>query len=83
MAMAICKIRDPLSLNGAAPLHVAAWSGNLDVFQYVFETALDKNPRDNEGLTPFHWAAFKGHLEICHIQRYKGEIRNFAPPHTY
>ena len=44
VAKTICKIKS--DLKGAVPLHVAAWNGNLEVFQYLFEDSLDKNSKN-------------------------------------
>ena len=52
-------------LKSEAPLHVAAWSGNLEVFQYLFENSFDRNPKSYKGSTPFHWSVMRGHSKIC------------------
>ena len=52
------------------PLHFAAMKGNLEIFQFIFESinsniASDKNPMDVNRQTPLHVATAYGHFDIC------------------
>ena len=58
LARSICKTKD-WDLKYGAPLHAAALSGNLGVFQYLFEDSPDKNPKNEIGSSPIHLAAMK------------------------
>ena len=64
LAKVICKIKSSLEIT---PLHVAVWSGNLEICQFLLQNTLDKNSKDGHGKTPLHWAATKGYSEICRI----------------
>ena len=48
-----------------SPLHFAAMTGQMEIFETMFERVQDKNPKDNVGGIPLHWAARNGHLAIC------------------
>ena len=78
----ICKLivkyvgdTTPEDFYGSTPLHVAAKSGNFEVFKFIFDNNRDKNPRserigpnkESNGWTPLHFAASQGHLEICKL----------------
>jgi hypothetical protein len=41
-----------LHINGMAPLHCAVRHCKIEVYRYMFEKALEKNPTDPKGLTP-------------------------------
>ena len=59
------KHRDRLHLNGIAPLHCAARHRRIEVYRYMFEKALEKNPIGPKGLTSLHISAHIGNLEVC------------------
>ena len=63
--MTTCTIFYSLNVpKGITPLHIAAYSGNLDLLKKLFE----KNQeylKDGWGCTPLHYAAHNGHLEMC------------------
>ena len=63
--MGVCRIRKLFNLEGLAPLHIAGWTGNLELFQYLFDNSSNQNPTNNIGDTPLHWAALSGHLKVC------------------
>jgi ankyrin repeat protein len=71
IAMEFCRFTKLINLgeidldqNGIAPLHCAVRC-NLEVYKYMFEKALEKNPADPTGLTPLHLSASYGNLELC------------------
>ena len=43
------QCQNPEQLKTFAPLHVAAYIGNEQVFRNVFENSMDKIPKDNTG----------------------------------
>ena len=51
--------------DGKSPLHFAAMTGQMEIFEMMFQRAQDKNPKDSNGWTPLHHAAGNGHLAIC------------------
>ena len=60
-----CTIFYSLNLpKGITPLHIAAYSGNLDLLKAIFQRNQEyqKNGWD---CTPLHYAAHNGHLEMC------------------
>lgn len=54
--------------NRKTPLHFAALSGQLSIFQHVFHQMRLKNPPDRGGITPLHLSAMQGHETICQFQ---------------
>jgi ankyrin repeat protein len=56
---------NPKNEEGVTPLHVAARSGQREIFEYIFGHTRERCPKTNAGITPFHLAAQNGHLEIC------------------
>ena len=62
-------IQDMPSKTGITPLHSAAIGGHLEIYKYLAEKMVDKNPGFKggmtHGLTPLHSAAEREHLEIC------------------
>ena len=65
MAISICKNNFPLNLKKSSPLHVAVLTENLDIFQYLLQNSINKNPKDDSEMTPLYWAAFLGYSEVC------------------
>ena len=62
------RIVNPKNENdGTTPLHLAAESGQLSIFEYIFKKTEVKCPETNEGITPFHLAAKNGHFAICKL----------------
>ena len=60
-----CTIFDSLDLpKGITPLHIAAYSGDLDLLKTIFERNQEYQT-DGWGCTPLHYAAHNGHLEMC------------------
>ena len=53
--------------NGQVPMHIAAMTGQTEMFQKLSYSAMDKNPKDDIGRTPLHFAAKNGHLSICQL----------------
>ena len=49
VAKGVCKIAKIFNLDGLAPLHIAGWIGHFELFQYLFENSLEKNPVNNIG----------------------------------
>ena len=59
------KTTNPKNNRGTTPLHVAAASGQLAIFEYIFrkaKTIKEQCPENIEGITPFHVAAENGHI---------------------
>ena len=51
---------------GLTPSHVAAATGNLIVFERIFQNDSNKcSPKDSKGWMPIHYAAQNGHLHLC------------------
>jgi ankyrin repeat protein len=58
------------------PLHTAVYSGDLQLFEHIYEKSKDKNPQDPDGRTPFHAAAEHGSLEIFKFIMERAEDKN-------
>ena len=59
------------------PLHIAAETGNLSLYKYVWFKTGEKNPeRPKDRLTPFHLAAQNGHYRVCEFIVKFFEIKN-------
>ena len=56
-----------ISEDSWTPVHFAAQSGHLKVYEFLMENEEDKNPRANNGMTPLHLAAKNGHFEIYQL----------------
>jgi len=48
-------------------LHVAAWSGHVEIGQVLLSRGADINALDTEDWTPLHGAAYGGHLEFTQM----------------
>ena len=53
--------------DGLTPLHVAAGTGQLILYQNIEEKTYEKYPKDIHGHQPFLYAANNGHLEVCEL----------------
>ena len=63
--MTNCTIFYSLNVpKGITPLHIAAYSGNLDLLKTIFERNQEYQ-KDGWGCTPLYYAAHNGHLEMC------------------
>ena len=63
--MTNCTIYYSLNLpKGITPLHIAAYSGNLDLLKTIFERNQEYQ-KDGWGCTPLHYAAHNQHLKMC------------------
>ena len=58
------------------PIHNAARKGHLELFKFIFEKTVMKNPQDQIGWMPIHHAARNGHLEICKFIHERGNNLN-------
>ena len=58
---------NPSKEDGWSLLHYAAKEGHLEVFKFIVNTLVDKNPKSSamEGKTPLHIACEYGKVEIC------------------
>ena len=74
--MTTCTIFYSLNIpKGITPIHIAAYSGNLDLLKKLFE----KNQeylKDGWGCTPLHYAAHNGHSKMCEYVMQTFENRN-------
>ena len=52
---------------GKTTLHLAAETGQIEMYKDLSEKYDDKNPKDEEKSTPLHLAASNGHLVICKL----------------
>ena len=48
-------------------MHIAAMTGQTEVFRKMHVEAKDKNPKDEDWNTPLHCAAKGGHYTICKL----------------
>ena len=57
-------------------LHGAAWSGDLELFQYLIENGSDIFSKTKDGRSCLHLAAERGNLKICRtlLQNYNFDI---------
>ena len=54
-----------LCIGGLQPLHIAAATGHVTLYETLLENSRIKNPSDKNGNKPLHHAVFYGHLEMC------------------
>ena len=60
------KKNDELTyLEGLTPIHIAAATGDLQLFSKLEEKSPGKYPKDTDDCTPLYYAAQNGHLEVC------------------
>ena len=67
MAISVCKYQFhvPFNFTKSSPLHIAVLTENLDIFRYLLQNAINKDPKDDSEMTPLYWAAYKGYSEVC------------------
>ena len=56
---------------------MAAKNGHFEIYKFICEGALDKNPVTFNGITPLHLASKNGHLEICEF--IAEDVQNIRP----
>ena len=54
-----------LCIKDLKPLHIAAATGHVTLYETLLENSRIKNPSDKNGNKPLQHAAFYGHLEMC------------------
>jgi ankyrin repeat protein len=59
-----------------SPLHTAAYGGDFQLFEHIYEKSKEKNPKDKYGTTPLHTAAGQGSLEVCKFIMERVEEKN-------
>lgn len=50
--------------NGQAALHIAAWTGNVEIARILVENGADVNIKDRGGETPLHIASYYGKADM-------------------
>lgn len=63
---------DQPGADGDAPIHVAAYMGNLEDIKVMLEDSIDINLVGDIGNTPLHYSALKGHKEVVKYLLSKG-----------
>ena len=53
-----------LCIGGLTPLHIAAATGHVTLYEALLEMSRIKNPSDKDGNKPLQHAAYYGHLEM-------------------
>ena len=66
-----------------SPLHVAAISGSLELFEYILGKVENNITEGRHGLTAMHIAASQGHLEIVKFLAENGSDKNPAAADVY
>ena len=61
---------------GTTLLHLAALTGDYNLFQEIFVKFCSTNPADIHGNTPLHWAVESGHLAISNLIMKNVENKN-------
>ena len=61
---------------GSTILHIAAKTGQTEMFEIIFEEEEKKNLKNNEGFTPFLLAAKNGHFAVCQLIMEKSQQTN-------
>ena len=72
-----------LSYQGLTPLHIAAATGLVSLFESLMKIAKVKNPNDIDGQKPLAHAAYYGHLEMCQLIMLSKKIRDKNPKCKY
>ena len=74
--LTICTLFNSLRYpKGITPLHIAAYSGSLDLLKAIFERNQEYQ-KDGWGCTPLHYAAHNGRMEMCEYIMQAFENRN-------
>ncbi|MBF0316286.1 MAG: ankyrin repeat domain-containing protein [Oligoflexia bacterium] len=71
------------SVSGWTPLHGAAYTGQLDVVEYLVSEGADINTIHANGVTPLNSAAYAGHLNVVKHLMNKGADMNIANHNGY
>ena len=66
-----------------SPLHVAAISGSLELFEYILGKVKNNITEERHGLTAMHIAASRGHYEIVKFLAENGFDKNPAAADVY
>lgn len=70
---------DQPGADGDAPIHAAAFLGNLDDIRVMLQDSIDVNLVGDIGNTPLHYSALKGHRDVVKYLLSQGanpEIKN-------
>ena len=53
--------KNPKNFYLETPIHCAADSGHLEVYQYLIRNVEEKNPKNRDGVTPLQYAGMKNY----------------------
>eukprot|EP01089_Gocevia_fonbrunei_P002425 TRINITY_DN12392_c0_g1_i1.p1 TRINITY_DN12392_c0_g1~~TRINITY_DN12392_c0_g1_i1.p1 ORF type:complete len:294 (+),score=57.93 TRINITY_DN12392_c0_g1_i1:36-917(+) len=53
--------------SGITPLHLAVWTGNLEMAVLLIQNGADVNANDQNGWSPLHFAARRGHEDLFNL----------------
>ena len=70
------KGRKYFNYNGITPLHVAAGTNNLSLFDMISEKAEDKEPIDDKEFKPIVFAVHNGHIQMTKDMMKRIEDKN-------
>ena len=65
----------PILIDGNTYLHLAAKTGQTEMFESILNTESDKNPRNDYCTTPFHLICSNGNIKFAELL-----LRNLMPP---
>ena len=65
----------PILIDGNTYLHLAAKTGQTEMFETILNTESDKNPRNDYCTTPFHLICSNGNIKFAELL-----LRNLMPP---
>ena len=65
------------------PLHIAAATGHVSLYENLVKIAKVKNPNDVDGRKPLHHAAYYGCLEMCRFIMLSKKTRDKSPKGKY
>ena len=77
--MGIKTTKTTLGYERLTPLHIAAATGHVSLYENLLKTAKVKNPKDADGRKPLHHAAYYGCLEMCQFIMLSKKIRDKNP----